>query len=130
MAGGGAAAGTAGGVLYTTDSVVALEFGTDIPLSEGLAPGVGGSFQFSANGVWDVLGSALNSTVQAQLTCVFIFEGEITLADGVATPSAGLLTQDQVADAKTGPSISYEGAEAAGAGLFDSIGSLWNKHKD
>ena len=130
VAGGGAAAGTAGGVLYTTGSVVALEFGTDIPLSEGLAPGVGGSFQFSANGVWDVLGSALNSTVQAQLTCVFIFEGEITLADGVATPSAGLLTQDQVADAKTGPSISYEGAEASGAGLFDSIGSLWNKHKD
>ena len=117
--------------LYTTGSVLALEFGTDIPLTDGLAAGVGGSFQFSVSGVWDVLGLATNSTLSAQLTAVLIYEGGITIGGGSAHTNGGMLARDSVvAVADASPSVPYDGASAHGAGFLSGVADFVKKHAD
>jgi len=104
-------------------SPLMLNFGEDISLSdETLAPGVTGTFQFTANVVVQNV-----SSVARNLTfyVVAVFEGAFNIVNGQCTQQLGVVTSQDVMNAMAGaPEIPY----AQTKHVFG--GSFWDTLKD
>lgn len=74
-------------------SVICLKFGEDIPLSNLLAPGVSGSFQFSAN---IRCKNNYNTSIAPTISMLFVNAGTYTIENGACYKNNGILTPQDV----------------------------------
>lgn len=81
-------------------SVLCLQFGDDIPLSDGLAPGVSGTFQLQ----FTINCKNVNQTraIKPTLYIVAVQEGTLAIMDGSAVIQLGVLNRDDVLNAQVG----------------------------
>ena len=107
-------------------SVCVLEFGTDIPIDDSLAPGVAGTFQFSANATFENTGS--DDLATPALYVVFVHEGILTVGEGRAYAQVGVVSAADVLDAKTAPTINQAALMESGGNFYSSMAEKIRKH--
>ena len=121
-------AGTSGtaSAVGLAGSVCVLEFGTDIPIDDSLAPGVAGTFQFSLNATFE--NTSTDSTLTPNLYVVFVHEGILTIGEGRAYAQVGVVSAADVLDAKTAPTINQAALMEAGGNFYSSMAEKIRKH--
>lgn len=113
----------------STGAVLRLEFGTDIPLPEGVSVSSIGQYTLQVN----VLATGINPRTAAYnavtnpfpvynpyvtLNCICVYDGVITIpSSGIIIPQTGVLTQDLVMNMSNTPYISYDEVRDLHGGL-------------
>jgi hypothetical protein len=104
-----------------TGSVLALDFGDDIPLRSNQAVGLRGSYNFRMS----VTARNLSGELQyPQLTVLVISTGVMTVAQQNVVRSVGILSNEDVLNSKTQPAMPYRATgDLYGGGWWDDFKS-------
>ncbi len=100
-----------------TGSVLCLEFGTDIGLMSDESAGVLGNYQL---GLTAQFVNTSSVTINPTLYVVIVYEGAVTIYDGNASQMIGVLSRQDVLDAKMSPEITYKKQNDVYGGTFFS----------
>ena len=108
----------------TVGSVLCLEFGTDIGLSDTEAPGLLGTYQLQMN-VTGTNVDQIQTIVNPQLLIIVVSEGSFTVINQNAVTQIGVVTKQDVLDAHHIPGINYHTVRAVhGADFGDFLSGL------
>lgn len=113
--------------------VLKLEFGEDIPLSDGETPGMRGDYNFQCTiqtGLPDIIRTAF--TANFTFEQVFIYEGEVKISPNECIAMTGIMNLDEAVSAVDMGHEHDEVADAKGGSMVGGSavgGSLWFKMK-
>lgn len=117
------------GIRGLRGSIMAVDFGYDVQLKNGLAPGVGGNFNIQVQiSVKNLSQSALAAN-QYAFYQVVVNQGVFKIGNGTALPELGTLNMSDVINAKMDPKIMnadlYRKVQMGyGGNIFSSIGKF------
>lgn len=101
-------------------SVVCLESGMDIPLSEVEAPGLVGNYQLTVG--FNITNPHNTQTITYTAFIVVINEGSYSVVNGSAIKQIGVVTHEDALNAYTLPEATYKASESSyGGDFFGSI---------
>jgi hypothetical protein len=101
-------------------SIVCIECGMDLPLSEIEAPGLVGNYQFTVN--FNILNTHNTETITYTAFILVINEGSFSVINGSAIKQIGVVTSEDALNAYNLPEASYMASEGVYGGDF--FGSL------
>jgi hypothetical protein len=108
-----------------TGSVLALDFGEDIPLRPAQAPGLRGSFSFRVTA--NVSNESAN-TADFQLFLVIMGVGVFTISNGSAVRTVGVLDVSNILASKDQDALPWTpSGDIYGGGIMDTIKGLFGK---
>lgn len=101
-------------------SILKLVFGTDIPLGDGIAPGmpIRSNIQMTINYKNQSL-----DTIIPQCVLLFVNEGVVSIQDGYASASVGVVTESAYQMSEPSMLTFERNKSVLGAGFFDSLKS-------
>tara|TARA_R110002126_G_scaffold144735_1_gene290791 strand:+ start:20 stop:1654 length:1635 start_codon:yes stop_codon:yes gene_type:complete len=103
-------------------SVICIDFGGNLGLPDGQAPGVRGQFTLQVNGLQGTNESSEDFTPEFYM--VFQLEGTMSISEGVAMASLGNLDTQDVLEARDAPELSHLDYQKLQGGSF--LSSLKN----
>ncbi len=121
------------GVVKTSGSIVVLEFGKDIQLTESYyAPGSLGNFNLQVNvNVKNNTNVAINNTNPYELVLITMESGVFVNERGTSQVFTGILTKQDVLEAVSGPAYSRSDVQRyVGSGFFDTLKTIASSVKD
>ncbi len=106
-------------------SVLALDFGTDIPIDSRLAVGSRGSYNLQLR----VRATNLSAgAITPTLSCLVIRDGVLTIANGRVSRDVGILTAEDVFETRKQPAVKHIPNDSIyGGGFWDDVKSFFRK---
>jgi len=102
-----------------TGSLIVLDFGTDIGLMSNEAPGTLGNYQL---GLTCRFKNTSSRTLNVQMFVLVVYEGTFNVVDGNCSTMIGVLSSQDVLDARPVPGITYKAQkDVYGGAFFDSL---------
>lgn len=107
-------------------SVVCVEFGKDIALPDLEAPGILGQYSLQVNAT--IGNPNLSNSCSPELYIVTVSEGSFTIVENRAVAQIGVISKEDILNAKSNPFIDYSAARGVygGGDFFGSVGD-WFK---
>lgn len=104
----------------TMGSIICLEFGTDIPLSPYEAPGINGQYNLMVQAnVYNCDPSTAHDALPLSFYIVVVSEGTFTIEKlGASMHQVGVLSKQDVLDAKTSRWVTYNDVQDINGGNF------------
>jgi hypothetical protein len=103
-------------------SVICIDFGGNLGLPDGQAPGVRGQFTCQVNGLTGT--NEASTDFEPEFYIVFMMEGTLSISEGTAMASLGNLDTQDVLDARDAPELHHLNYEKLQGGSF--LSSLKN----
>jgi hypothetical protein len=111
-----------------TGSVLCLDLGTDIGLSPDQSPGLLMNVQLGLT--CQFVNKHPTESISPTLYVIVVYEGAFSVVDGSCSASIGVLSSEDILNAKPSPFVSYkQSQDIFGGGFFDKIkGALQSVH--
>lgn len=120
--------GLGAGLFGSVGSILPLEFGDDIPLEPGEAPGVLGTYQLQVT--ISVRNVNPSKSISATFYIAVVSEGVMMLYNNQCETRLGIVRKEEVLDAHDWPKVHYHDIkDSYGGDLFGKIKNFWNSAK-
>lgn len=105
-------------------SVVCIEFGKDIALPDLEAPGLLGTYQLQFQA--DIKNPSYSDSINYTLYTVIVSEGSFTIMDNRSVAQIGVISKEDVLEAKSNPFIDWDDSRGLyGGDFFGSVGDFF-----
>lgn len=111
-------------------SVICIDFGTDLGLASAESSGLIGNYQLSVTCNFGNI-NPVSTTITPTFYCVIVSEGTFNIINGSCSHMIGVLSHDDVLNAKQDPLVTYKKSQSIyGGDFFSSLKNAFNKVND